>query len=539
MAYVYPTIALHGNFNRDGETWDQIVDVIQGSEEGLWGMQGDGVQDRLAGTDYFRFEVRNDAGCSGGAGYYTPGHANMRAGWGVGLPLLLSFSFDGHTKYFFARIPKGGISVDPNAFGPQRVEVLAHGFGEQLAIHELKGMSYETNVNLVQVAQAILANMPIQPRATQFGAVNKIFPAGFDTLKAGDKALEELAKAVISEWGYAYTKRDRTVGETFVIEGAYSRNSISELSCVPVASSEAGFLLQEGGGYMLLEDGGRQILEDTVEANLGNTMLLDSPETEDGGDLINYARARVFPRSVQEDVTLFALTEPFFLGPGEERSDIYGPYRDPDGRNSNNVSAKEVTVVAEMNAQQDMAGADLSAYLEVTSAPDVSEVAFNLVRNNHPTLGGWVMLAAEGDGVFTYTAIDRKAEDADSIEQHGRLQEDVDLHYLVNPLEALAFAEWIVAKHKDPRMRARRSRFLANTSAFHMLAFIFLDIGSRFYQEQSLANVAGDFFIQGVHFTVGRGGLLHFTWYTKEAEDDLVWELGTSALEVDNALAFG
>jgi len=535
--YVYPEIVVEANFNGDGSTWTAVTDVVQGSISGRWGIPGSGVLERVAPTDWFGLALRNDAGNSGGlAGYYTPGHANVRAGWGVGLRVRLGFGYDGFTKYFHGRIPAGGIQVDPNTYGKQQVQVRVHGWMEQLAIHELDLLAYVTDVTLDEVAGLIVTNMDIAPLATEYATGRKTFPAGFDTLRAGDTAMQELAKAVFSEWGYAYVKRDLVSGETFVVESALTRSEKREPDDLPLATSASGFLLKEDGGYLLKEDGDRIVLNQAETASFVGDMTLESPESSHAEDLINYAQATVYPREVQTNVTLFTLQKRILLAPGETVDGIRGRYRDPTGGNAA-VSGKNMATVSDMNSLESGGGTDLSAFLTVTPSYGTDEVAWT-IQNTHISQAGWVYLEAKGDAVFIYDAVDRVEFDQASIDAHGRREAQIPLKYHDDPLQGQAFAEYVVQKNATPRMRFLSAQLLANYSAKHMMAFLFLDVSSRVYLEQALSGMANDFYIQGVEFEVKPGPLLYYRWFLREADDDEYWELGVSALDESTALGF-
>lgn len=542
MPYVYPDeIFVEAKFSGDAGPWTRITDVIKGSEYGRWGIMGNGPLDRTAAPGFFEFEVRNDAGNSGGlAGYYTPRHANVRSGWGVGLRVRLGVTFDGFIKYFHGRIPPKGIDVDPNTWGSQRVYVKVKDWLEQAAIHELRLMNYATNYRLNDVATAVVANMDIAPLATEYATGQALFPSAFDTLREGTRALEELAKAVLSEWGYAYVKRDLVQGETLVIENAYSRNSKLTPDVLPIATVASGAMLKEDGGFLLKEDGSKILLDQTETASFVNTMMLDSPEAKHGDQLVNYARGRTYPREVRTNVVLYSLQKPIELGVGEVRDDILVGYRDPTGGNAQVSGINMKTPVASthylMNSQEDGLGTDLTANLSVTPSYGTEGVNYRL-ENTGGQKGYVVKLEAEGDGIFTYDPVDRIAQDAASIAQHGRQEMEIVLKYLENPLQGLAFAQYVVEKLKNPTMQGNALKFLANTDGKHMMAFIMLDVGNRIHAEHGLSGINADFFIQGVEFWVGRGDTLRYRWITKEASDDEYWELGVSALGESTALA--
>ena len=516
----------------DGENWERIPDVIDGSIAGSWGIPTNDILERMGRPAKLSFAVDNGSSSSVGANGYTPGHPDVIAGWGTGTRVRAGWTFEGFTVYLAAQIKPKGITTDPNRWGHTNAQVEAVGWLRYLSEAELELIAYETDLALEDVAQRILDNMDEQPLNVLLNSGAQTFQAAFDTLQPGDQAMKELAKAVISEFGYAYTRRDRTDGETFVVEGAYTRSGTGAADNLPLGLVDS-FLIEAEDGFALEgEDGFLLVGEGTEEAVFTNESRLNSPEAHHGDGLINFALAATYPRDVKASINLWQTNRRIRVGPGQTVPAIRGSFRDPEG-GAQTVVGKNVTVTYDMNTQEDGGGADFTVDLVVESEQiGAKDVQFDL-RNSHPNVAGWVNVTADGDGVYIYDKVEREARDQASIDLNGRSQASVDLFYLDDPLEGLAMAQYIVSQSGTAWLRPRAWEFLANQSARLMMAWLFMDVGNRVSMVHDYLNIAGIYAINGIEFWMQPGNVLYYRWITTEADASEWFLLDESLLVLD------
>jgi len=232
---------------------DVSADVINGIR-GRQGISGNGPLDRVASTGNLQFTLRNDAGCSGGvANYYTPGHANCRAGFQTGIKARLVFNHGAQdfTK-FYGIIPSNGINITLDRF-KNFVSVTVYDYMNQCAMHEMDLPAFAENKRLDEVVPLIIANMPIAPLSTDYNTGTTTFETVFDKITGKTRALQELSRATLSELGFAYVKPSTSSDEVLVVDGRNTR-SAQTLTDIPVADENIFNLLLEDGSDLLLEN---------------------------------------------------------------------------------------------------------------------------------------------------------------------------------------------------------------------------------------------------------------------------------------------
>src|SRR5262245_22310894 len=86
-----------------------------------YGIQGAGPTDRVASTGALTFALNNAANNSARTvGYYSPNHPSVRAGFGIGMGVRLSFLYEG-TRYYKWRGTLQSIQPSPGVYGNKRV----------------------------------------------------------------------------------------------------------------------------------------------------------------------------------------------------------------------------------------------------------------------------------------------------------------------------------------------------------------------------------------------------------------------------------
>ena len=96
-------------------------------------------------------------------------------------------------------------------YGARTVTVTCEDWMGIASRHYLNLMAYTTNKRVDEAIPLILANMPIQPYATELATGVDTFPTMFDTARSTTTALAELNKLALSEFGYIYCISNGTI----------------------------------------------------------------------------------------------------------------------------------------------------------------------------------------------------------------------------------------------------------------------------------------------------------------------------------------
>lgn len=567
-----------------GAGWvDRTADVV-GRISAHYGANANGPLDLVATPGEMRITLRNDERNLGGVlGYYSPGHPDALEGFQAGAEVRIIFFYEifSHAK-FKGTIPKNGIEVTPGKHNIRTAAVTVKGWLHFAALHEVELLEYAENKHLGEHIQLVLDNMPveIQPAHTDLQVGQDTFPAVFDAVRFKTPALREMAKGTFSELGRLYVKRDRLDGETLVAESRFARSILLAADVFPVAKGDSGALIKEDGGYILLPDGSRIILNETTQADffprskaesgflikedggylllpgggrialsetegavLSDSMALDSPAVSHAPHLANYIEAFVYPKKIDTNPTtvLFELDNPIQIGPQETITNFKAGYKDPVSK-SPRVNGKDIqdpTAGADyvMNSAADGSGIDLTGFLVVTIRKGAESSIFDL-ENTSDQIGFVTTLKVVGRGITRYNPAVIVREDQASMKEHGKHTLRYDMLYQDDPEVAKGLAETQLSRWKEERSSADEVFFYANRAERLILAFMFLDIGSRVFIREDVTGVSGNYYINGVEFSIDPGGFLTFKWYVEQANLASYWVLGTSQLGISTALAY-
>ncbi len=466
---------------------------------------------RTGDPEYMTFNLKNiDA--NGNLGYFTPGHANCLLGWQEGLDIKLYFVYENETHYKYrGKIMPGGILTTPGIYGARIVRVHCHGFMSQAADHDFALPSLVTNVDIGDAITAMLANLPIQPLATEIESGGDVFPTAFDTVRRTTTWLGEAQKFAMSEQSYIYTKGDRTGGQTLVIETRSTRSGASNLQ-IPISASLAGFIRQaDNTGYVLQSNSiDKLILNLAEESNFSGMALGSMRPPSRGIYLANEIKAGTTPRKVDVAATtvLFATQERILLKAGETKNGIRGSYRDPSG-GASYVSGKEMinppisgtdyTMFANANGT----GTNLTANLFVTPVYGTEAVEYSII--NSGGTDGYVYLQARGKGIYIYDKVWVIKEDETSQLLHGKKSLTYDMPYQNDPAKGDSFAEYVLSQNKDPQLTIKDYPMFANRDTASILGFLYAEPGKRSHFTESMNAIDGNYFIMGYRAKIVAG----------------------------------
>lgn len=505
--------------------WTDITSDVVSSIKATWGITGNSPLDRVAQTGTLTFDVNN------ADKKYTPGSTTYLSGFVKGTLIRLTLTFDG-TDYlkFYGIIDN--IKIQSGETGTRRATVSVVDWIEIASTYPLILPTSYTSRRADQGVSLIVNQMPIQPRVRDFAVTDDIFDIIFDVVKSRTRALAEFAKLIISEFGYLYLRKDKTYGETLVVEGRHDRDSVATQSIIPVSTANSSKLLDEDGTFILDEDGSIILCDETTTYDFDNTML--SLDTVYGKNFYNYVTVRNYPRYVGTSISvLYKINAPILLVAGETKTNLKGAFTDPDGGgtqiNGQSMLAPVATTDYQMFQNSNGTGTDLTANLSVTATYGVDGVSYT-ITNNGATDGYVTKLQSRGYPVYIYNPVEQYTTDNTSILQNGYSELLVDQKYSPTLLPNIGLAQILLNQEKDARVVINKINLLANTSYEHMISFLNHDVGSLIKVVEDQTGTNNYFFIQQVTFEIGVNGIINYSYLLKEATSiqDSYWTLQTA-----------
>ncbi len=487
--------------------WSDITADVVGTIGGNWGIAGNAAIDNLADTGELTFTLKNQSDL------YIPGHASVfDSGWDKNTPIKFTVTFDGNTTIRF-RGYVDQLEVMSEAFNRKFVKVICVDWMDYAARFPLVTSSIGTDQRADEAITTIVAGMAVQPQETNYEIGSETFLTVFDDVSTESRGYSEFSKLVDSEFGYMYLRKSTTSGEMLVFEDRFFRSGLNTLHQYPVISASSDSLLMETGDKLLLETGDEILLDQGTDALFDNTM--HSIEIQYGKDVVNHFRATAFPKSRDSsNVVLFSLNEPITLTPGVSLT-FRTNYTDPvGGQAANAVSDTMVTPVATtdylMNTASDGSGSNITDDITVTANYGTEGVTYTLLNANE-AVGYVTFLQARGIGVYKYNPIQDISENAASIASHGYEKQAIRQSYQQTLIAGKLEADKITWMERNPRVDLEKVTFSANKDVTRMIAFIHADVGQLIRIKETDAEIDGYFYIQGVSFEIGLGGVIFYS----------------------------
>lgn len=455
------------------------------------GIRDDKPNNRVASTGTLTFSMNNLGSNSGGVtGYYSPGHASCRAGFGKGTPVRVKTGSD---VQFIGRIR--AIAPSPGKTGTG-TKVLATDFMDQAATFLLENAPILEDVTGDEVFTQIVGLMTNQPAGVITYPGTETYTLALDnTRDEAVTALEEFHRLAISELGYIYQKR-------------------------------TGELVYEARGTRVTN-------ATTASITLNNTMhAIDVAEVSSTS--INRVQITVHPREIDAAATtvLFELTNPLQIAAFESKT-IMGPYRTSasPGITTRVGGLDMVTPVATtdytMNTASDGSGGDLTSYLTVTANYGPNGVQFVLL-NTAGESAYITKLQARGKGVYDFRTVVIRDQDDAAVASDGVNALTLDMVYQENPNVAASIAQSLRSAYGDlSGTRARNVGVYADDPGAPS-GVVTADISVRVAVSESTTGATGQYYINGVKHEFKNGTLAKVTWWLTPAEPVSYWILGVS-----------
>jgi hypothetical protein len=491
------------------------------------GIMGNKITDRVGDNGTLTFSLNNSAANSAKVlGYYTPEYVNRRTGWQAGLPVRVTFVYDGYSQIkYYGTIDNDGIKVTFGKYKERRVDVKCSNWMRRAASHTLNLMDYQTSLRADQGIQNVLDNMSFKPQSVYMSQGSQSFPTVFDITKSNTSALGEINKLTFSGLDYFFV-RPGAAGEEVVYMSRADWIANLTLKTVPDKNSSfSDQLLNESGGtdYILNEDGTDILLEHALTLDWLSAAYQDNMrdmQTSYGDGMANQITTRTYPRVVDAAaVVLWSLETPITIAAGETLTETRGSYTDPNSGISKVCGINMVTPVATTDYQMwtntdGLTGVDQTANLAVTAQYGTSEVKYTLKNNGAGTyyIG---KLQARGQGVYTYDPAEKTYDSATSQATYGVLPLTIDMPYLdgISSLYVLAdkvdtgfYGTGLGVGVDLPELHVDRLTLDVNRSKEFMMAFMFLDISDtiRFYETMTHTDDGGSpIYYKGNHKLIG------------------------------------
>ena len=465
-----------------GVGWTNVTTDVIGPISAEYGISGGGPLDRVASIGTMGWRMRNSARATGGLGYYTPGHANARLGWDIGIAVSLEVSYNGTTYYKFRGTL---ISVEPDTglYRRRSVTCLAQDWIADAANCLLRDMAVQNNKRSDQLVTTIVQTAHHrQPVATDFNVGQSTFAISLDNVRdESTTGLRALADVTMAEGGYLYVKGDTTQGGTLKFEDRHAR---------PKAASVATF----------------------------NNTMQDLEAIRSRDHIITRANVMVHPRKLDAVATtvLWELTPSETvpaLVPGETVA-FTGLYRADSGRFARVGGDQIVTPVATTdylgNAASDGSGSDLTASLSLVFASSGNSATFAFTNNHASSTIYLTKVQVRGRGIedrFTVTVF---AKDDDASNKFGERDISYDMIFEDRLEIAKGFADWIIDLHGGVRTVVSLTMLVGPTTESATLTSVLArEPGDKITVTESMAGITSvPYFINGMRLEVrpGAGG---------------------------------
>lgn len=537
---VYPTVKLYIDMDGDNLTETDISNRIVSNFSGQSGSTSNKETDRSPVTGNLSFQIKNYDGA------YT--NADQLVGHAIRVALVLGGKEKG---VFYGYITKA--NIDPADFGNRKVSITVTDWVNIATNSKVKDIPLATFVTADEAIPTLLASTPNPPMNTDLEAGYERFPNMFDAALKNTVVFSEMDKIVKSELGRFYLQyRVGDDGETLKLENYLSRGSTKPVSSVPDNVTTPGFLKIHGNGgatgYLKFHGNGgtsgKIKLSQVQDAYFDRTMI--DAEWDAGDNVVNRMSISTTPRKTDtSDQILFSLNAPIRLG-STSRFTLTGTWKDPNGGTV--IAATDVVAPVPytdflINTKEDGTGTDTTGSLKKAFTWGAN--GFSQFFNYLGPTAYLIMFNVRGRGIYKYDPVELISESVDSQENVVRTvkQDNMTREYSANFDISKTFADSVIALDRKPRKVMKSVDFVANTSEHLMLAFMYLDIGSKVRIVESVPAHTGVYYIQGIKFNIARGGIVTFTWFLSEGAETICQPIAvqnaTTAGGTRSAINFG
>lgn len=571
-----------------GQGWtDLSVDLGDAAIEIEYGIQGNGVADRVASAGSAKFEFVNQDP----EGKYSLRHENRKTGFALGIGVrirLLSSTAQGTGAGYL--INNGGgyaadvttVTVDTGTGSIYSDDIITFAGVTGTYIVESGGdpaTSITFNPGLAGPVADSAAISLVARNHTRFrGRLDSVQPiAGvFERrtvrLEVVDW-MDDAARAKVSGIPVQLDKRADEIFETLIasvpfepdalevdespdtykyaLDSAQDEKSTVLAELQKLAMSELALIYQKADGTLVFESRNRRAVSEGIVDTFTDTSAIsgfNAPAARD--DALSRVQVITHPRKVDAAATtvLFRLDNPLQVG-AHTSVTILGPYRDPDQEAARVGGTDMVTPVATTdylaNSQSDGAGTDLTTFVTLT-VNFGGNGARVLIENNSSTAAWMTLLQLRGRGIYDYQNVVLEEEDAEAQINVGTTA-TADMPYQDNAALGQEIALWLLNLYKDAEGIAESATiFVPRSDETLAERVLSREISDRIDIVEQMTGFEvepfGGHFIQKVSLTIDARDNLSITWGLAPANRQQYWLLevpGRSELDETTVLGFG
>jgi hypothetical protein len=465
--------------------------------------------DRVAGVGRMELLLHNPDG------RYSPGHANVEAGFTTGIGARLKADDGASTFTLF--------------YG--RVSLIAPG-----SKHITRLVAED---DIAGLRRTPIGAFPLITNAAPRDLANRLITRSF--VPPGLFAYWRLEHPVAGRLGQTTTLPGDLTGKALDVgQSVFTRAGDtwpadrSALACmIDLCASEGGWFFIRADGTPVFQD--RHVRPKKISADVsvsGGLAGLQADTNE--GRLANRIEVTAYPRTAGVAVaTLWTLNHPIRLMPGKPQRAL-ARYIDPD-QPAASVGAETVISPQEgidYTATADLHGfgADRTPYLQVNI--EAGGRASRLIltsRNPDPNAPIYVQtLQVRGVPLRAYEPVTISLEDGPSLLAHDRHRLFVDMPLQDDPRVADDMAHLLLANRKDPHPWPVITIEGAASAALLTQALA-REVGDRISLTDASTGLTGyGCFIEHIRHEIARGGASHrATWRTSPADIETYWVLGS------------
>jgi hypothetical protein len=483
------------------------ADVAQA--EGLhirYGIDANGPLDCVADPGECSFALVNEAKPSTGRlqGWYSPGHANVRAGWTWGVPIRVTFTDPADASTHIKHRGKAYV-IDPAAGKKleRLVRVVSYDGFYDLDQTDARSLSIAVNYTESQLISAVLDALPIdsQPVARAIDTGLDTYPYAFYDLGDGIQATTLINDIAVDAYALVTIRGDGT----FVVTNRNNRVT--------------------GASALTLTDA-------TMREFVAPSLLSQA---------LNLVRVTIHPPTLDDTATTVLYADPAVRSIAAGHTDeFWVAYSDPTATARTLIGGLDVVnpLVAGTdylgNSQADGLGSNMTSSLSVNLS-DFGSTAKLSITNTHGSSTiylvdalGAPFLQIRGKGVYD---LGPQTYQSPSVDPANPRTLSVDLRYQDDPGLAQSYADFLVAQRSSLANQPQSVGFSATTTATLMTQALAREPGDKITVTETMTGFSAvAAVIQSVELQVMEGSILSCRWGLAPGPPFQVWSLGTAGL---------
>lgn len=456
------------------------------------GIFGNSPTDRVAGIGDMRLLLNNSATNSGAKlGYYSPGHANVRSGFEIGLKVRIKFASGATTK---TKLVGLATEIDPQfgIYKDRRTSVTVSDWMIIPSNYKLKTLAVQADKRPDQVLTTLKDALPIVPTSTDFDTDPDTY----------ERSL--------------HTERDESTSGRTVMQ--------------KLAQSSLSTIFVDGDDTLVYQSRHGRVSNTTVSATLNDTMT-NLRVKRASKDVKTTIKTVTYPVEVDDGITLYTAQRELEITPGGTM-EFVARYTDPSGSGRRLTGTENhVTPVADTDYKASStsgSGNDMNGDLGITVTFGANTAKVELTNDGSSTM--YINLfQLRGDGLFMYDPVEYLIEDETAQAIYGDYVLTYDMPYQDDPNKGKDFGDHLQDVYGAPKNKIEQVVFVANYNETLMGYALNVDVGDRVAIIESLTATNDEYFVNGVEYRYFNG-VLTVTWALAPATGGEFWFLGIQGL---------